>query len=848
MKKIIAIIGVLFMLQSTGLMAQGVALKGKVTDTKGEALPFASVYVKGTTTGTTANVDGEYRLDFPKKGTYIIVFQSIGYIPKTDTFNLSQVMTERDIQLADQSYELTEFTVSANGEDPAYRVIREAIRRREDYKNQVKTFACDVYIKGNQRLKKSPSKFMGQEIGSLGGRLDSTGKGIVYLSESLSKYWKQRPSAYKEEMKYSKVSGNDNGFSFNSAKAMDISFYDNQIDLNRPLTSPIADGAMLFYEYRMIGTYYDAAGNMVNHIEVKPKRSSDPVFRGTIDIIENKWSIYSTNLYVLSEASKIEFIDSVCIKQLFVPITNDVAMPFNQRISFEGGIFGFGFRGDFSAIYTNYELNPSLPKNFFGNEEMKVLDGANKTADSLWQLIRPVPLTQEENLDYVKKDSLQKIWTSPAYLDSVDREDNKFNLSDLLFGYSHENSLKRRSWSIGSPLFSLQFNTVQGYNLSMPISFSHELNKERTRSWNFVIRPEYGFSDNKLRLGASYEYAFNQTHFTKLKLSGAWRKAQQFDDSNPITAMSNSIVTLLYGNNYMRLYDKSFGRVDFQHEIVNGLFIKTGLEYADKHSVENTTGHSWNKNPDYGMNNPFRIINGPGDDVPFQMGYSMLAYNLDLRLRFKQKYATYPHKKIIEGTKYPEIWLHSRFVSTLTGNWTGTNFARLSAELRYDWGMGLVGRSEIMAEAGGFIKSVNTTLTTDIFPEFQHFHGNQTIFAKNGAYLTTFQLLPYYDYSTANNFAQAHWEHHFNGFIFNKIPLWRKLNFTEVVAAHTLHTWNASNNVTSHTEFNFGIDNIGWGIMRLIRVDYVFGFDWNSGGTFNPVSGGRVGLKFDLGE
>jgi hypothetical protein len=37
-------------------------LSGKLSDEKGESLPFASVYLKGSTTGTTTNAKGEYAI------------------------------------------------------------------------------------------------------------------------------------------------------------------------------------------------------------------------------------------------------------------------------------------------------------------------------------------------------------------------------------------------------------------------------------------------------------------------------------------------------------------------------------------------------------------------------------------------------------------------------------------------------------------------------------------------------------------------------------------------------------------------------------------------------------------
>jgi len=51
---------------------------GKVTSTKGESLPGVSVYVKGTTKGTSTNINGEYELQVAETDKFL-VFTSIGY-------------------------------------------------------------------------------------------------------------------------------------------------------------------------------------------------------------------------------------------------------------------------------------------------------------------------------------------------------------------------------------------------------------------------------------------------------------------------------------------------------------------------------------------------------------------------------------------------------------------------------------------------------------------------------------------------------------------------------------------------------------------------------------------------
>ncbi len=68
----------LLALTTVALSAQNVKVSGTVKDAQsGEAIPFASVMVKGTTNGTATDADGVYSINAPAAG--VLVFSSIGY-------------------------------------------------------------------------------------------------------------------------------------------------------------------------------------------------------------------------------------------------------------------------------------------------------------------------------------------------------------------------------------------------------------------------------------------------------------------------------------------------------------------------------------------------------------------------------------------------------------------------------------------------------------------------------------------------------------------------------------------------------------------------------------------------
>ncbi|HXB42210.1 MAG TPA: carboxypeptidase-like regulatory domain-containing protein, partial [Bacteroidia bacterium] len=121
------------------------SLSGKITDDKKNALPFAAVLVKGSGTGTNSNADGFYNIKLAP-GTYEIIFQYVGFKKEIRTVEVKADI-KMDIVMQSEAYELKE-VVFKEGEDPAYAVIRQAIKKRKYYLAQVNSYTCKAYIKG----------------------------------------------------------------------------------------------------------------------------------------------------------------------------------------------------------------------------------------------------------------------------------------------------------------------------------------------------------------------------------------------------------------------------------------------------------------------------------------------------------------------------------------------------------------------------------------------------------------------------------------------------------------------------------------------------------------------------
>ena len=171
----------LFLLQ---LSASATRVSGTITNERSELLPFSSVSVKGSNITTAANREGIYFLDL-NPGNYTIICRHVGYEKKEITIAVEASPVLLNIVLSQQKVDLKEVIVKAGAEDPAYEIIRKAIRNRKTYQNDQRTYECQVYSKGVMNLRDFPNKLLGREIDFEDG--DTSKKKMIYLSETISK-------------------------------------------------------------------------------------------------------------------------------------------------------------------------------------------------------------------------------------------------------------------------------------------------------------------------------------------------------------------------------------------------------------------------------------------------------------------------------------------------------------------------------------------------------------------------------------------------------------------------------------------------------------------------------------
>lgn len=183
---------------------------------------------------------------------------------------------------------------------------------------------------------------------------------------------------------------------------------------------------------------------------------------------------------------------------------------------------------------------------------------------------------------------------------------------------------------------------------------------------------------------------------------------------------------------------------------------------------------------------------------------------------------SYPRTKVnLTNDKYPTLTIgYEQGLGATNSNY---NFQQIKARLYQSFDISNKGRFSYNMRGGKLFNAENIA-----FMDFQHFNGNQTRLSTNGSYTDVFNNLEYYRLSTNNSYFESHIEHNFNGYLLNKIPLINKLGFSTVIGIHNLFTSDHK----PYQEFSVGLDKIGWGKFRFLRVDYVRSYQ---GGYLNDV-------------
>lgn len=829
MKK--ALLTIFLVLSAISLFAA--QINGRVVDEDGDPLAFAAIVIKGTSLGTTTNAQGYYTLSVAE-GPCTLQAQHIGYRQESKAVNPSNAAALTiNFTLQVQGYQLRDIVVKSGGEDPAYRIIRNAIKRREFHLKQLQSFQTGIYLKGVFRNRKVPDKIFGVKIDSAGKNemgLDSGGKGVLYLCEEVADYYTQG-NKEKILIRSVKESGNPNGVGLGSVPAV-VNFYENIVKVlqvnesAQGFLSPIAATALNAYSYRLEGEF-EENGKTIYKIKVTPKRAYERCFIGEIFIADEDWAVHSVQLS-LSNKQGLDVLDTLNTIQQYIPIAKDVWVIKSQVIYPTLSIFGFDISGNFVTVYNNQKVNEPIPDSIFNKRITVVYDkNANKLDSGFWQGARPVKLELDEERNYVYQDSSQRVKRDPARIDSLRKRGNKISIGELFIGgLSFNGKEYKRSLSLSGVLFDLNFNTVEGLNYSPKITFTQKLDTGSSLTIKSSLR--YGFKNTHFNAKGNIIYNHKRSEWPSrnwsLNVSGG-KYIAQLNNTQPVDELLNTYASLVQQDNYFKIYERWLAGIQFSGASGTGFYWSASALFEDRIPLANTTGFSLVSNKTahpYTPNNPIEYTTNP------MLRHKAFTLRAQLSYRPGATYTLYPNYKSMSPGEAPLFTVS--YDKGIPGLWkSSTDFDKWQLSISDDMSLNRLGLLEYKLSGGGFLNKTNVQI-----PDQKHLQGNQYTLA--APYLESFQLAPYYRFSsTPDLYGELHVEYSLRGLLTNKIPLLRQAHIYLVVGNNTFYV----NNNNYYTEAFVGVDNIGYKLFRFLRIDYVRGWD----ALRNQYSGLRIGLK-----
>lgn len=429
-------------------------ISGKVVDAAtGEPLAAAHVIIKGTYTGTIANADGEFSLmvrNFPAT----IVARFIGFETQEQTIDRG-FEGELDFLMKEAVVQMEQLTVT--GEDPALSIMKEVIRRKKIWWEKLKTYKAEAYSR--QQLLN-----------------DTT---IVSISESVSEAYWDHEKGPREVLLSRRQTANIEGADNFAGVSYLPNFYADELDIaGFDIVGITDERALKYYNFKLVD-YRSIDDKVVYEIEVAPKRKYQPLFEGTIFVLDEEFALLSVKLkpnHVVVFPPPIQDFN-LYYEQQFSNFGGEFWLPVDVRIEgkIKVGVVGLRFPPiGFKQVskMNDYEVNIELPDSLYKDWNWFRVDSTtiNKPDSIFTSTIDPVPLSTKEEQAYSTLDStatLAKAFKPKGFFarfieweDENNEEDNNVSVS------SGENRSSDRSVNSGG---SRQSNGLSkfGRNLSV---------------------------------------------------------------------------------------------------------------------------------------------------------------------------------------------------------------------------------------------------------------------------------------------------------------------------------------------------------------------------------------------
>jgi hypothetical protein len=800
----------LFILFSFAAKAQQeTVITGRVTEKGTNAgIPFVNIYFKGTFVGTVTDFEGNYSIKTTNPRDSIFV-SLIGYKSKAKPVKAGKVQVI-DFQLSLEALNLTTVEVHP-GINPALRIIKKAQENKSKYnRDNLNSVQYLSYTKQEADVDNITPKMrkwglfrpfiaMWDSLDVLAGE-DSKANLPVMMSEVLSEIYSFKNAEKKRENVEAvkiKFVGMKDGSAVSQLTGTDFqnyNFANNTVAIQgKDILSPIADNALLFYNYYLIDSMLIDSMKCYK-INCRPKNKKDLAYTGTIWITDSTFAVKQLDLEITNEAN-INWIDHARIQEVLIPTEAGPWVPSQIRTIVDYTTLSNKFVSMVVRTYNsnqNYIVNQPKQKDFYETSTAYNEDALMKDT-AWWAEHRHERLTKMESKSYDMIDTVRNI---PFIKHGA-------NILYFLFsGYKDVGPV-----NIGHYMQVYSHNKYEGDKVRL----GFYTNQKFSKIWTIRGYGAYGFRDKGFKYSIGIERILSRYPWS---LAGIQYRddidqiGRDFSSSGGMNLgqpANNLFNTFSQINSISKLVHKKEARIWYVREFNRGL--RTSVTFQNIRT-----------NPLFPiqLNDQFNIFQ--------ERKYSRTEVILSARYSAKERYVQNGNERISFGNKRSAVVTLTYLAGLKDVLESDFNYHKVEASYTNRFRFAVLGYSNVSITAGKIFSEIPY-----IFLEIPQ--GNETnLYAHN-----TFNQMSYFEF-VSDQYVKAFWQHHFSGLFFNRVPLLKKYNWREVVGLNMVYgtlssknkRFNANNNFTvmddvPYFEADLGIENI----FNMIRIDYLYRLTYN---------------------
>ena len=714
-----------------------------------EPLAFVTIQLKEQGIGTASKEDGSYGMNL-QVGQYNLVISMIGY--KTQIIN---IVVNKDyplnIILEEEDKNMEDVVIRVKLRDRAEDIMKNVIRQKDNIMAASGAYYAQLYIKAIQQDSSSRRKERSKTDSTFFESNDAEIEGMS-MAEVLLRLDHASDERIKEQRLAVKKTGNTDGLFYLSSTEGSFNLYNNLIKVPQiaqvPFLSPVSYSGLLAYKFKTV-KIEKKNGHKYYTISVKPRQLSNATIEGEVTIQDTVFAItharFNFPSYHLPEYDFFE------VDQQYEFVQDKAWMLKRQQFNYYTRSNKRRVSGQTLVVFTDYELNRQFSKGYFGTEVSSTAQTAYEKDSSFWKTIRVEPLTDKEIRFVQYQDSVFEITHTPAYLDSLDRANNRVTWKKMLvFGQTFYNREKERTWVL--PAAITLYEPFQFGGGRLHPSFYYFKKYISRKDINILFDLSYGFRNNDINGAIQLKRMYNPFNrgFYQIEL------VRDFDHIYEGDAWINQIQRSSYFlNNYFALVHGL--------EVFNGLFVTTEADLALRRSV---AGYKTNPRADT-LWGEYLDNNEPIAFEPFNATYGKLTVKYTPR----QRYIREPKEKIILGSKWP----------TFYATWRKGIPGPIKSQVDFDYmefgmeqkiNVGIMGNLRYDMKSGTFYRTNGLRILDYNFQR----RGDPFFFMNpDHAFQALDSTFPLF-----KRYYQAHAVHEFNGALLNKIPLFKLLGLREV--------------------------------------------------------------------